>query len=78
LTFTGSFGVYLEYIKVFYVEDISFKANSIEIFGVRKLKDPDDELIDINADLDTMPDCLLKYKTIIKRAQELNEKFIDK
>jgi hypothetical protein len=25
-----------------------------------------------------MPDCLLKYKTILKRAQELNEKFVDK
>jgi len=25
-----------------------------------------------------MPDCLLKYKIIVKRAQERNEKFVDK
>jgi hypothetical protein len=56
------------------------KANSLVTFSLKKGEGDrtEDEIIEINADLDKMPDCLLKYKTILKRAQELNEKFVDK
>ena len=33
--------------------------------------------IDITADLDSMPDCLPKYKIIVERAKQTGEKFTD-
>ena len=33
--------------------------------------------IDINMDIDSMPDCRLKYEIIVKRAKERQEKFTD-
>ena len=36
------------------------------------------DVVDINMDIDNMPDCRLKYKIIMKRAKEKKQKFIDK
>lgn len=33
--------------------------------------------IDIEADIDSMPDCLPKYKIIVERAKQRGEKFVD-
>lgn len=36
------------------------------------------DVVDINMDIDNMPDCRLKYKIIQKKAKERKQKFIDK
>lgn len=41
------------------------------------MKELDEPMIDANRNVDDMPDCLLKYQTIVAQAKEQNRKFID-
>lgn len=41
------------------------------------MKELDEPIIDANRNVDDMPDCLLKYQTIVAQAKEQKRQFID-
>lgn len=49
-----------------------------ELLRLQDLVNSTDGDIDINMDIDSMPDCRLKYDIIVKRAKVNNTKFEDK